>query len=172
MEALRAYLSGDPSVVRMDPKNQKWHTDGGIPSAAGWYFIETNTPLTVLQRQGLWAETYITKRSAQTKKVLNYSIAARAMRYSSPIAEYVNLERVYSGKASNLRDRARQHTFADPGTAALALFRYPELFQYSWSLGYMPLSRFPHEGMTETILLSLGERIWRQSFRWPLLCAE
>ena len=74
--------------------------------------------------------------------------------------------------ARNLQSRAREHIFADPGTAGLALDRYEDLHKYEWCFYFLELERFPHEGMNQKILLNLGEQLIRHHIGWPILCAE
>jgi hypothetical protein len=172
MDDLLAYLRGFRSSVCIDLDNRAWHKEARIPRVPGWYFITTDTPLSVLNEQTLWADTYITRREGETRKVKNYDIASRARRYSNELAPYVNVTEVYSGMASKLIDRAREHTFPDPGTAALALSRYPALRQYQWRFEFLTLERFALGRMNVDLLLMLGEQLWRGTNGWPILCAE
>lgn len=138
----------------------------------GWYFITTDTPLDVLNEQARWADKCVTKKKRETKKVKNYDIASRAGRYNNNLAPYVNIRELYSGMASSLRNRAREHTFPDPGAAALALSKYPALRRYLWRFEFLTLERFPHKGINDHVLLMLGEQLWRGTNGWPILCSE
>jgi hypothetical protein len=169
---LSAYLDSYASCVNISLDRKSWHTEAKIPNEPGWYFIRTNTPLTILCQQNLWATTYVTSRAGNTERVKNYDIAARANRYDNDLSNFWNLTEVYSGMASRLRDRAREHTFPDPGTAALALSKYPVLQSYDWLFGYITLNRFSSVASCPEMLLRLGEQMWRAKNGWPLLCAE
>lgn len=94
------------------------------------------------------------------------------MRYSDDLAEYWNTKYVYSGLASKLRDRAKEHSFPDPGTGCLALSRYPDLFQYEWAFHFITLDRFMNSCACPDMILHLGEQLWREKNGWPILCAE
>ncbi len=74
--------------------------------------------------------------------------------------------------AANLQARAREHTFADPGTAGLALSKYPELIGYEWIFGYITLRRLAPRVSCQDMMLRLGEQVWRARNGWPLLCAD
>jgi hypothetical protein len=124
MNPLKKYINGIYSCSLIDLKDKKWHLKSGIPNESGWYFISTNAPLSVLQNQVLWKKKYIQKKNVKTKNVGNYNIQERALRYSPDLQIYWNTKDVYSGMASKLRDRAKEHTFPDPGTGGLALSKY------------------------------------------------
>ncbi|MYM34372.1 hypothetical protein GTP38_08485 [Duganella sp. FT94W] len=80
--------------------------------------------------------------------------------------------------ASNLQQRAKNHTFSDPGTGCLALARYEELRTYQWTFGFILLDRF--DSLTNLslspaqadMLLRFGEQAWRSANGWPLLCMD
>ncbi|MBK3780102.1 hypothetical protein G3A43_07515 [Paraburkholderia aspalathi] len=126
MKELAAHMQRICSCANIDLGDQEWARKSGIPGRAGWYFIRTNTPLDVLSRQALWSRTYA-REDGQMAAVRNYDIGARAARFQDDLAAYWNISDVYSGMASNLLSRAREHTFPNPGTGALALSKYPEL---------------------------------------------
>ncbi|HXV81081.1 MAG TPA: hypothetical protein VEG60_14480 [Candidatus Binatia bacterium] len=172
MQPLVDYLAGVSCCVQIDFRNSGWHTAARIPSQAGWYFIWTDTPLDVLQSQALWAPTYTKKKTSEAAEVNNFNIGERARRFSSDLSSYWNTSEVYSGMAASLQARAREHTFADPGTAGLALSKYPQLHQYEWRFGYFTLKRMRSTSSCEDMLLRLGEQLWRAKHGWPLLCAE
>ena len=170
MEALQAYITSEYKTADISFSDRKWHIEAEIPNTAGWYFIKTDTPIAVLQKQKLWQTQYIQPRNRKTAKVKNYNLSERANRYTKEQSQYWNIIEVYSGLASNLQQRAKDHTFADPGTGSLALSQYPELAQYTWTFHYITLSEF-YQGPSEPIL-SLGEQMWRSINGWPILCAE
>jgi hypothetical protein len=169
---LAAYLDGAHSSVQVDLRNNAWHRRRGIPSEPGWYYISTDAPVEILQRQSLWSTTYLRAKDQKQVPVRNYNLQLRASRYSSDLATYFNTAGVYSGLASSLRARAREHTFADPGTGGLALARYPELFDYEWIFNFVTLKRFMKDCQCNEVILRLGEQLWRSKHGWPILCAE
>lgn len=171
MKDLAAYLRKISSCVNMDLADREWARKARIPGKAGWYFIHTNAPLEVLTRQALWGETY-TRKDGATARVRNYDIAARAGRYQPDLAAYWNISDVYSGMHSNLLSRAREHSFPDPGTGALALSKYPELASFEWQFYFVTFERFCGETSCNKMLLHLGEQMWRAQNGWPLLCHE
>lgn len=171
MNDLSDYLDSMHSSVQIDLRNSQWHCEGGIPSLPGWYYISTNAPINLLQRQPLWSSTYQRARDNKTVKVKNYDIQQRAGRFTDSLTPYFNTRGVYSGLASRLLDRAREHTFADPGTAGLALAKYPELFDFEWIFHFVTLHGFMADGQGSGVLLRLGEQMWRSKHGWPVLCA-
>jgi len=171
MQSLSAYLDSYTSCVNMQLDFKAWNSEARIPSEPGWYFIRTDAPVKVLQQQRLWATTYTKKRSLEQVAVRNYDIAARARRYATDLARFWNIYEVYSGMASSLKARAREHTFPDPGTAGLALSMYPALRNHEWLFGYVTLSRFATGISCPEMLLRLGEQVWRAKRGWPLLCS-
>lgn len=172
MQALRTYISKAFTKVPINFSNRKWHTDGKVPNELGWYYIDTDTPFDVLSRQALWARQYTKKQSGARADVKNYDLQARCARYDSALAEYWNTRLVYSGRASNLQSRAREHTFVDPGTGGLALAKYTELHEFSWAFFYITLNGFMPSCSNSGVLLLLGEQVWRSQNGWPILCAE
>lgn len=172
MQLLLDHLNSYASCVNIDLTDPQWFSRCDIPNKPGWYFIRTDAPVEILCRQNRWIDTYVTKRQRETRTTKNYDIAARAARYTDELKEYWNTVVVYSGMASKLRDRASEHTFPDPGTAGLALGRYPELAQYNWTFGFIRLDRFGRLASGQNMLLRLGEQAWRASNGWPLLCRE
>ena len=176
MQSLLKHLASYASCVNIDLNDPEWYARWGIPNIPGWYFIRTDTPLDVLQRQALWSPTYTTVRDKKLTKTKNINIAEYAARYSTLLAHYWNISEVYSGMGSTLRERAKQHTFPDPGTGGLALGRYHELVQYNWTFGFIHLNRLAciaGHALTNDqadMLLRFGEQAWRTANGWPLLC--
>ncbi|MCA8285233.1 hypothetical protein LGN21_37190 [Burkholderia cepacia] len=171
MKDLTAYLRSICSCANIDFEDQGWASNADIRAEPGWYFIRTTAPLDVLQRQTLWGSLY-TRADGKVAKVNNINIAARAARYSSDLQSYWNVTDVYSGMASKLHDRTREHTTPDPGTGGLALARYPELHQFQWQFFFVTLRRFREEISCTDMLLRLGEQMWRAENGWPLLCSR
>ena len=172
MQKLAEHLYSYASCVLIGLDDPSWHTRAQVPPEPGWYYIRTNCPVEVLKQQHLWAQTYTLARSGQGARVKNYDLAARAQRFDKDLANYWNTAEVYSGMASNLRARAREHTFADPGTAGLALSKYAALHCYEWTFGFITLKRLHPNVSCQEMILRLGEQLWRAKYGWPLLCAE
>jgi hypothetical protein len=165
---LAKHLDQIANRVPMNLAGDRWHVAAKIPRTAGWYFIETNTPVEILQRQHR-PQTRYTQKNGKEVNVKIYDISGSAARYADDLKECWNIEQVYSGLASNLQDRAREHTLSDLGTAALALGLYPELHSYAWTFCYVEMHRFLPEASCPKMLLRLGEQMWRGTNGWPLL---
>lgn len=172
MNDLSIYLDSMHSSVQIDLRNDRWHRLGGIPNKPGWYYISTNAPIGILQKQSLWSATYLRAKDGEIAKVRNYNLQQRANRYSDSSSHYFNTKGVYSGLASKLQARAKEHTFADPGTGGLALSKYPTLHDYEWIFHFVTLSGFTTDYQCKDVLLRLGEQVWRSKYGWPVLCAE
>lgn len=172
LQHLVSHLDSIASCVNIPLDDPNWHTNAFIPNEPGWYFVQTNAPVEVLQAQKLWSRTYTRARDGTPGKVRNYDLAVRAARYADDLKPYWNTREVYSGMAANLQARAREHTFADPGTAGLALSRYPALRAYDWMFAFVTLSRFTGSVSCPDMMLRLGEQIWRAKHGWPLLSAD
>ncbi|WNO59441.1 hypothetical protein [Rheinheimera sp. MMS21-TC3] len=172
MKRLLDYLDGPYKQVMVDFTNSQWMVEAEIPTVPGWYFLSTDAPMEVFLECPLWQETYMRARDGAEVPVKNYDISKRAARYEAERPVYWNLDHVYSGLASSLRARAREHTFADPGTAGLALARYPKLHRFTWRFHYLELRNFPiADEVSDSLILKLGEQVWRTKFGWPILCA-
>ena len=173
MENLKKILSSSYSSVVIDLNNNNWHVN--IPSMPGWYFIETDVPISVFVNLSDPPSEYVNDEG-ETKKCRNYNLSARAKSHSDDIGKNsliingAEKRAVYSGIHKNLMNRAREHTFAHPGTAALALCRYPELKDYNWFFNYKELSSYNNFSNAD-LALKLGEQIWRAIYGWPLLCS-
>lgn len=172
MNDLSSYLDGTYSSAQMDLRNPQWHLHGGIPNERGWYYISTNAPVSLLRQQSLWSTQYSRSTDKKVVRVRNYDLQDRARNYSDALSPFFNTKGVYSGIASNLLSRAREHTFADPGTGALALARYRALHDYEWIFHYVTLGRFMVDCECPRILLRLGEQQWRAKHGWPVLCVD
>src|ERR1700683_5261047 len=172
MKRLCEFLSQDFTSVKIDFSSSNWQVQVEIPSGPGWYYVRTDTPFEILARQSLWARPYDRAKTGFRANVKNYDLRTRCARFAPGFAEYWNTEQVYSGLAANLQARARDHTFADPGTAGLALARYAELHEYDWSFHYATLEAFMPNCSNPDVLLLLGEQVWRSRNGWPILCAE
>jgi len=172
MERLLNYLDGPYKQVLVDFTSSQWMVEADIPTEPGWYSLSTDAPLEVLVKCSLWQETYNRLKDGVEVPVKNYDISKRAARYEAQRPVYWNLQHVYSGLASSLRARAREHTFADPGTAGLALARYPQLHQFTWKFHYLELRNLSIvDEVSGSFILKLGEQVWRTKFGWPILCS-
>ncbi|MBA1250203.1 Uncharacterised protein [Pseudomonas luteola] len=169
MRDLSLYLESQHKSITMVSQGLKWPEDRDIPSSPGWYYISTDTPIHVLQRQKPVQKQYTRKRTQQRAGVRNYDIGARAKRYTEDLSEYYSKIAVYSGMASNLSSRAREHLCADPGTASLAIANFPELLKYEWYFHFVTLKDFMDNCQNSSLLLRLGEQQWRAKYGWPLL---
>ena len=170
-EALAKFLSQQPFTrVVIDFADKTWYYSQ-VPAKPGWYFLETTTPLAVLQRIDAPPAIFLNSKGEE-KKTRNFNLGTRALRYDgSKVQEVWLTTKVYSGMARNLCARAREHTFAHPGTASLALANYRELHQYVWEFWYATSETFNQRGAEDETLLRLGEQIWRAQNGWPVLCA-
>lgn len=175
LATLANFISQPFTEVVIDFTDSAWHKSRLVPTTAGWYFIETTTPLAVLQGLQAPPNTYLNSKNV-VKKTRNFNLKARALEYDkcSPLQGLWLTTKVYSGMAQNLCSRAREHTFAHRGTFGLALANYHELRNYVWKFWYLtsePLN--PCSQITaDQILLKLGEQIWRAQNGWPMLCAK
>lgn len=172
MQDLADYLDSAHSCVQLDLKDANWHVRSGIPNQPGWYFISTDAPLALLQAQPLWDRTYPRAKDGKFVNVKNYDLQERARRCTPQLKKYFSERAAYSGLASKLRSRAKEHTFADPGTGALALSKYEALKEYEWVLHYATLKRFMADCGCNDLVLRLGEQLWRAKHGWPVLCAH
>ena len=172
MHALREYLQGPHVRVAIEFDKPGWHRRAKVPATRGWYYLETDTPFEILSRQALWDRQYTTKKAAKLVDVKNYDLQTRSARFDAALVEFWNTRLVYSGLASNLQSRAREHTFADPGTGGLALSKYVELHEFEWHFCYRTLGDFMPDCPNPRVLLLLGEQVWRSQNGWPILCAE
>lgn len=172
MQNLLDYLESTHSSVQMDLENRQWHLKSGIQNDPGWYFISTNTPIEVLAAQALGSKLYRKARTEEWATVKNYDLQARASRCTPDVKKYFSERAVYSGLAADLRTRAREHCFPDPGTGALALANYDALRSYEWIFHYLTLKRFQADRRCDALMLRIGEQLWRSKYGWPVLCVH
>ena len=173
MQEIKSLMASKFQVKEIDFNNSQWHLD--IPTKSGWYFIETDTPNNVFASLSAPPSEYI-NNDGVAKKCSNYNISARVSSLMSctgggGVIGGGPLRVVYSGMAKNLLNRAREHTFAHPGTAGLALSNYDQIKNFDWKFHYLvntiEFEIEPHRNVT----LKLGEQIWRANNGWPILCA-
>jgi hypothetical protein len=175
MNELRQLLKSSFKDQRIDLLNRQWSVV--VPPAAGWYFIETNTPRTVLAALPSPPSEYVNADGRQ-KKCRNYDIGTRARSYADlpDDARFVicgqGLRAIYSGMAEDLCRRAADHTFAHPGTSGLALARYEPLLPFEWSFRYIQNPIPTQSPGHREVLLKLGEQMWRSIYGWPMLCSR
>lgn len=175
METLRSIIESNFIAQNIDLGNNQWHLN--IPSEAGWYYIETDTPLEVFLRLDSPPSEYINE-DGEVKKCKNYDIASRTetlvsgLETGGVIIERDGVRPVYSGMAKNLLNRAREHTFGHKGTAGLALANYSELANYNWTFRYKINELEFSSNKHRNIILKLGEQVWRANNGWPILCSS
>jgi len=173
MNELREVLKSSFKAQRIDLRNRQWSV--AVPPTAGWYFIETNTPRSVLATVPSPPSEYVNANGRQ-KKCRNYDIGTRARSYADlpDGARFVlcgqGLRPIYSGMAKNLGRRASDHTFGHSGTAGLALAGYERLLAYEWSFRYIENPIQTQSPVHREVLLKLGEQIWRSIYGWPQAC--
>ena len=135
MQRLLGLIRSEFKYKKIDFENDKWHRN--LPNTSGWYLLSTNTPFEVFTSLPAPPSMYKNK-DGETKKCRNYNIKSRAQTFSKSAECYMprineqSMQVVYSGKAKNILDRAKDHTFGHPGTAALAISKYTELVKYRW----------------------------------------
>lgn len=158
----------------MDFSISQWYLKK-VPSNPGWYFISTDTPISVLKDLCSPPKTY-KNRHGEKKKVRNYNLSKRAEKNESFVKEdglVINVSEgirvVYSGKTKSLSYRAREHTSGHRGTAALALANYTEIKKYCWNYHFLESSKYQFRASNDEILLKLGEQVWRSIYGWPIL---
>jgi len=140
-----------------------------IPSTPGWYLIETNTPLSVMEQLPAPPRGGILYNIPER---LNFSKFLRqshlAIIPSAPGASFV----IYSGEHGNLKSRAREHTHGHHKTGCLCLSQYDSLYNYSWSFSYLSCDSALSGCQGDKALRALVEQKWRGKYGWPLLCKE
>ena len=174
LKALKDLIDAPFAKRTIDLKNPNWHD--GIPRKAGWYYLETDTPLHVFLGLASPPKTYANV-AGENLPCRNYDLRQRA----NSLADVVGIDGrligtpgvrvVYSGMAQSLGDRAREHTFGHWGTAGLALSRYEQLSNFSWVFYFQENCLTSHSAKHDQITLKLGEQIWRAHNGWPLLCS-
>jgi hypothetical protein len=175
MKSLRSIIETDFLEKTIDLSNNQWHLN--IPSEAGWYYIETDTPLEVFLQLDSPPSEYMND-DGEVKKCKNYDIPLRTeklvtgLETGGVIIERDGIRPVYSGMAKNLLNRAREHTFGHKGTAGLALANYQKLRCYNWTFRYKVNKLLLSSEKHQNIILKLGEQIWRANNGWPILCSS
>jgi hypothetical protein len=140
-----------------------------IPSTAGWYLIETNTPLSVMEqlpdppRGGILYN--ISDRLHFSSFLMHSNLAIKPSTLGAPFV-------IYSGEHGNLKSRAREHTHGHPKTGCLCLSQYDQLFNYTWTFSYLPCDSVLSGCQGDKALRALVEQKWRGKYGWPVLCKE
>jgi hypothetical protein len=153
--------------IEMKPNETGWWKS--IPSKPGWYLIETNTPLSVMEqlpappRGGILYN--IPERLLFNKFLREHHLAIIP---PAPGESYV----IYSGEHGNLKSRAREHTHGHHRTGCLCLSQYNQIYNYSWSFSYLSCDSMYSGCQGDKALRALVEQKWRGKYGWPLLCKE
>jgi hypothetical protein len=140
-----------------------------VPAAAGWYLIETNTLIAMLDQlpaPSLGSNLYNIPHRIQFSACLRAQ--GLAIQPACQGAPYF----VYCGEQANLRNRAREHTHGNPGTGCLSLSLYPQLRGFEWWFWYLPCDTVFPESHGNKALRVMGEQTWRAHNGWPVLCKE
>lgn len=174
MEKLKKIIESPFSSLKVSFEDENWNKD--VQSKAGWYYFCTSAPYSAFIELSPPPSEY-ENEEGEMKKCRNYNLSARATSHSAESnkntiviagdGEYA----VYSGYAKNLKTRSKEHTFAHPGTAGLALSRYPTLRNYIWCFYFKYIDSDKLQYGNRDIVLKLGEQIWRANNGWPLLCS-
>lgn len=132
----------------------------------GLYQIETNTPLSVL--------SHIETRADKS----HYNIAKKVKESEILHDDFKILPKnenemyiVYSGHASLLRQRFKEHFIGSQGTACLALFEIETLKNYDWRFSYFDLSTIENYTDSKLVRTFLEQR-HRTNIGWPILCSQ
>lgn len=156
---------GFVSVKMNLSQNPRWYLDI-IPSEAGWYFIETTTPIAILREVGKPknGNYNIPQKIEDSQYLINCNLAIK----QNGNQPYI----VYSGEAANLMYRAREHSFGGKGTGCLAIKKYCSLKSYDWCFSYLTCRAYNPDSEGDKGLRNLGEQIWRSQNGWPVLCSK
>lgn len=75
LEVLAKFISQPFTEVVIDFADSAWNKSLQVPKKAGWYFIETKTPLAVLQGLPEPSATYLNSEN-EKKKTRNFNLRA------------------------------------------------------------------------------------------------
>ncbi len=163
-DAILEIIKSNMTSVEMSFNNDEWRTS--VPSAPGWYFIETNTPPEAFENVG------------PPKGQRHYDIPKKALQslameeYDACILPSSNsFYYVYSGEAKNLKARAREHMSGHPKTGCLALINYSALHTYIWKF-HFAICPILNDQNESKLLRTIGEQAWRSKYGWPILCGK
>ena len=151
-------------AVKMNFKDDSWRKP--LPSNPGWYFIETNTPISVLQKAG-------PPKGKAHYNIPNKLVVSLTLRQFNACIFPAKRKYyfVYSGETKNLKARAREHYSGNPKTGCLALLNYPILHKYQWIFHYSPC-KYGKSPNDSKLIRIYGEQLWRSKNGWPVLCGK
>lgn len=141
-----------------------WST---IPAVPGWYAIETNTPIDVLDAL---------VRVVDKPKHYDFSVRAAATAFMRECGEIIQPSSagesyvMYSGQADQLRKRAFEHSHGNGGTGCLGLSGYPILGDYKWEFLFRTCAAQVPGAQGNKLVRTVLEQRWRAEHGWPLLC--
>lgn len=133
----------------------------------GWYAIETNTPIDVLDAL---------MRVVDKPKHYDFSERAAATAFMRECGEIIQPSSVgasyviYSGIADVLKNRAREHSHGNGGTGCLGLSGYPILGDYKWEFLFRTCAAQVPSAQGNKLVRTVLEQRWRAKHGWPLLC--
>lgn len=140
-----------------------------VPSEHGWYMIETDAPLSVIENVPTPKRDskhyHIAKRSKNAQFLISNRLAILP---ASEGALFV----VYSGEHGNLKSRAREHTHGANGTACMCLSQYESLWKHQWWFHYRTCEDHAPNSSGNKVLRTFLEQKWRGEYGWPILCAQ
>jgi len=141
----------------------------GVASLPGWYFIETNTPISLLKKIEPAHESSrsynIPNRIEHNNWLMN--TGAAILPYDKNDSYFI-----YAGEAVNIKSRAREHTHSNHQTASLSLSSYRELQDYEWVFYYLTCDEVMPGSNGDKAIRVCGEQFWRSIYGWPILCKE
>jgi hypothetical protein len=154
------------ATVKMNLESAGWWSQ--VPALAGWYAVQTDTPIAVLRRLLVQKESkwYDIPTRIDNAKVL----LENGMAFSDGKKKEGTV--VYFGEGKNLKARAREHTHGNRGTACLGLSQYATLYGYSWSFKFKTVKSHVPFLDDDKLLRTVLEQRWRSENGWPLLCTQ
>lgn len=153
--------------IALTPSRRDWWSS--VPSAPGWYAVETNAPISAFEK--LMPDANCAKHYNFSRRAAAASLLLEHSEIIVPLSKgemYV----VYSGEGKNLKARAREHTHGDGGTGCLGLSRYDALSIYKWTFLYRTCEEHVAGSNGDKMLRTLLEQRWRGEHGWPLLCTQ
>lgn len=148
--------------MNLSPSQSQWLNK--IPDKPGWYSIETDAPLNVLQTIG----TPQLGKNYDIPKRITHSIELRNQGLANSIHKG-GFYFIYNGMDKNsLRRRANEHAYGHAQTICLSLSQYKILHSYTW-IFYCCTGEALNIPIDKGILI-FGEQLWRSVYGWPILC--
>jgi hypothetical protein len=151
-------------VLNMDLGSDSWRDP--IPSAPGWYFLETNTPPETFLKVG----KPVGKRHYDLVQKTEASLYLKDLNLCILPSDSL-FYFVYSGETQNLKSRAREHISGHSETGCLALRNYPLLYEYEWRFHFSQCLSTDKPDKNK-LLRVYGEQLWRSKHGWPILCGK